>query len=160
MQATHRFELYDKMNSKRLALDQLCDIRLLNNCHFILVLLNESENTDQQHFLTMQNDISTGSDDNTLSADHSSDLKDIMKDKVSGNRYACYFSKCRKTFKHIHQLLEHSITHSKSAKPFTCKVEGCGKAFTSQKRLEVHNEVHLEVGKHKCPIEGCDKAFK
>ena len=63
------------------------------------------------------------------------------------------------TFKFIAQLLKHAKTHSKSGKPFLCLEPGCGKAFVSKKRLQVHAEVHLDERSHKCPVAGCGKSY-
>ena len=40
---TCQFDLYDEVSKSHITLDQLHDIRLLNNRHFILVLLNDSK---------------------------------------------------------------------------------------------------------------------
>ena len=78
-----RFELYDEVSGTLVSLDQLDDSTFLDNRHFTLFLLNELETIDEEN-----EDISTSSNDAT-----------IAKDKVSSNRYSCYFDKCRKTYK-------------------------------------------------------------
>ena len=39
---------------------------------------------------------------------------DILKDKISGNKYSCFFHKCRKTFEYVNQLFNHQKIHVSS----------------------------------------------
>ncbi|MBO9482649.1 C2H2-type zinc finger protein [Salinisphaera sp. G21_0] len=47
----------------------------------------------------------------------------------------------------------------KGLKPFKCDVAGCGKAFTRNYDLKTHQSVHTGHKPYKCDFEGCRKAF-
>ncbi|KAL5007869.1 hypothetical protein ScPMuIL_016675 [Solemya velum] len=45
-------------------------------------------------------------------------------------------------------------------RPFKCGFSGCGKAFATGYGLKSHTRVHTGEKPYKCPEESCDKAFK
>ncbi|XP_052066071.1 zinc finger protein 76-like isoform X2 [Mytilus californianus] len=45
-------------------------------------------------------------------------------------------------------------------RPFKCEISGCGKAFATGYGLKSHTRVHTGEKPYKCPEKDCDKAFK
>ncbi|XP_063398670.1 zinc finger protein 76-like isoform X2 [Mytilus trossulus] len=45
-------------------------------------------------------------------------------------------------------------------RPFKCEISGCGKAFATGYGLKSHTRVHTGEKPYKCPEKECDKAFK
>ena len=58
---------------------------------------------------------------------------------VGGGKYPC--QNCEKSFKKPSDLKRHRRTHT-GERPFSCKVEGCGKSFSLKSTLDDHLKVH------------------
>ena len=52
-----------------------------------------------------------------------------LQDQLGQRKYACFKSKCRKTFDDVRSLLVHQRLHLESEKRYVCEHPECGKAF-------------------------------
>ena len=50
------------------------------------------------------------------------------------------------------------LTHT-GEKPYACKVDGCGAAFTTSSILHVHMRMHTGEKPFACKVDGCDATF-
>ncbi|CAG2115834.1 unnamed protein product [Medioppia subpectinata] len=68
-------------------------------------------------------------------------------------RYRCHWEGCDKSFTQKPNLVGHiRSTHTKE-RPFRC--EECGKRFTTETILKLHDRTHQSVKRYKCGHNGC-----
>ena len=72
----------------------------------------------------------------------------------STGHIACPYG-CGRSFKHATQKAIHVRKAHTGERPFTCKFDGCGKAFYSSGDLKSHEKTHLGVKPFQC--ESCGK---
>jgi len=65
-------------------------------------------------------------------------------------------TKCHKSFRKWHNLLDHLRTHT-GERPFQCHFDGCGESFTQKANLNKHIAIHVGNNRFKCFI--CEKRF-
>lgn len=82
------------------------------------------------------------------------------KKKLNAHNYGVHSKqlfKCRKcgeTFKKITELTKHSLKHKEK---IACSV--CGKLVWPGSKMSQHMTCHASADTHKCPFEGCSRAF-
>ncbi|MCL7042537.1 hypothetical protein MKW94_025569 [Papaver nudicaule] len=77
---------------------------------------------------------------------------DSGKNEVVKDAFACNIERCQMRFKTKIQLVLH--------KQNQCTHKGCGKRFSSHKKVILHQRVHAEERPLKCSWQGCNMSFK
>jgi len=98
-----------------------------------------------------------------LATNNKSDLvkhvkKEYTMEELINRRYPCEYEGCGQRFLQKGHLTRHVDTVHLEVKSFVCNHEGCGKRFGQKGHLTIHEAIHLEEKKYKCPYFECSYA--
>lgn len=79
----------------------------------------------------------------------------LFQKKVSHQRIIC--DQCS-TMVLSHKMKRHKLIHHSYEKPFKCEFPGCSAAFSDNRILNDHKNIHLKLKPYKC--EYCPEAFR
>ncbi|CAG2118437.1 unnamed protein product, partial [Medioppia subpectinata] len=114
--------------------------------------ISEEFNTDSDHnwdtISAMKREVVDNTDETMINS---------KPEKCGGSdgttRYRCHWEGCDKSFTQKPNLVGHiRSTHTKE-RPFRC--EECGKRFTTETILKLHDRTHQSVKRYKCGHNGC-----
>lgn len=74
----------------------------------------------------------------------------------TGDTFNCEFVRCSKQFTTRSDLKKHTRKHT-GERPYLCKVDGCGKAYSAPHHLRSHSLKHMSG--IQCDVEGCSDMF-
>jgi len=73
-------------------------------------------------------------------------------------QFACDYNNCSKSFSTLYRLRTHQRTHNGDI--FMCVFNGCSRTLTSSADLFKHMRTHTDERPYTCTVEGCGRAFR